>query len=561
MATYLIPDKQKNIRTKTRYDTDGIQTFNIDLTSKLDKLKTSRQLVKVLDEDDDFGGDNPCAFEIYKNAYYLATSGDLYRCSKFADPTDHANWSMVEDGLLQASTTDLVVFNNLLLVSSGGTKIGSFDGSSEDADWDDGKLTTTSADFTQMYVWKGDGEWLFVANGNKVHYYNTTAGEFIITLPDDLEVVGFTGGVSRVWVATRSTTGQDAFVYEVVPGRVYNVVDNGGAAVDTVPLPENVYRVDGKAAMSIATVDNVAYVVTDKGAVQAFTGSGFTTVATFPFANTTDIIENDAVHPKGMRVHNRSLFINISTERDNLDDFPVESPSGVWEYNVETGRLYHRFAFAETSGDYGWYETDSALIGPILIPNDDNAFIFGIAQRSVSGATLGVYIDQEANYGRIVTPEFESDSVTSAWESVYQKAKTLASGESIRLKYRTTKLPREFADCAYASTTQINTTDTLTNVAVGWEVIDTLTGKSAHITEISGGTTKAIKLDRALGSGSSRFLFQNFLLVPEEYTSEDGEYRRDGEFGATPWIQFVIEFVGDIEYRQFMLKSNSKGEL
>lgn len=567
MAIYTIPDSIKRIVTKSRYDTDGIQTFNLDLTSKLDKIQVSKQLTKVLDEDTDLAGSVPVAFEIYKNQYYVLTDDDPYVCDVANDPTDSNNWSeLLAVSSAVSSTSDLAVFNDLLLISNGGAAIYSWNGTSFSSSWSSGKLTTSGATFSQMYVWKGDGEWLFVANNNKVHYYSATAGEFIVTLPDDLEVVGFSGGVSRVWVATRSTTDQNAYVYEIIPGRVYNVTDANGAEVDTVPLPENAYEVEGSAAMSISVIDNAPYIVTDTGNIQAFNGAGFTTVASFPFANTTELVDNTAVHPKGMQAHNQSIYINISTDRAAIGDYPVDTPSGVWEFNRETGQLYHRFAFAEASGDYGWRETNVSLVGPLMITNNQYSFLFASGRReaaSITGQKSGLFIDTVATYGYFITPEIMSGTVVDAWESVYQKAKTLSGSEKIRLKYRTVKKDRVLLNGAYASATVINTTADLGDVAVGWEVTDYLTGKTAHITAIDVSTTTQITLDTAIGTAAvnTRFEFNNWSLVPEAYTSDDGEVKRDGDFGSSPWIQFKVELVGDIEYRQFICKSNSKEEV
>ena len=290
MATFTIPNSQGQVRQNNRSETMGeiVESFSLDLNKKLGKINTSKKLLKVLDEDTDLDNSDPIAFEFYKGSYYMLTDDNLYTCDGIVDPTVTANWSEVT-AITSAVTvdSDLVVFNDLLLISNGGTSIYSFDGSTFSTGFATGKFTTTGADFAQMHVWRGSGDWLFVASNNKVHYYNATAGEFIITVPVDHQGTCFSSGVSRIWVGTTSASGGNAFVYEILPGVVTTVLDDSGATAGTFPRPENAYEVEGTAVMSIEVIDNVPHIVTEQGSIQAFNGAGFSTVAVFPFANTT----------------------------------------------------------------------------------------------------------------------------------------------------------------------------------------------------------------------------------------------------------------------------------
>ena len=574
MATFTIPNSQGQTRQNNRSETFGeiLESFNLDLNKKLGKINTSKKLLKVLDEDTDLQNSSPVAFEFYKNAYYLLTDDELYRCSGSADPTVTDNWNEVTAmNASISSNSDMVVFDDLLLISNGGTSIYSFDGSTFENDYSTGKFTRTDADFAQMHVFRGDGDWLFVANNNKVQYYNTAQGEFIITLQPDQEVTGFCSGVSRVWAGTKSTSNSNAFVYEILPGAVSTRLDATGGTVASVPATENAFEVEGEAVMSIDVLNGLPHIVTEQGNLQAFNGAGFTTVAVFPFANTTETIKTSAVHPKGMRAHNNSLFINISTERraETLTDYVPNCPSGVWEYNSLTQQMHHRFAFVDVDTNNGALETNDALIGPITILDNEYALLLAGAQQATStgAGQSGMFADIGSQYGWFKTIEIESGSVDDAFEAVYAKAKTMADGESVVVKYRTVKKDSVFATGALANGTTFNTTDDLSAITANadgeydWELTDIHTGRVAQVLAITQSTsTYSVTLDQSIGSASTqvRAEFQNWTQSSTSYLPEDGEIKQLGGFGINPWVQLKVYLDGAIEMRQLMVKSNTK---
>ena len=574
MATFTIPNSQGQIRQNNRSETFGeiLESFSLDLNKKYGKINTSKKLLKVLDEDTDLQNAAVVSFAFYKAFYYLLTDDDLYRCSGSADPTVTGNWSEVTAmNASISSNSDMVVFNDLLLISNGSTAIYSFDGSSFANNYSTGKFTRTDADFAQMHVWRGSGDWLFVASNNKIHYYNATAGEYIITLPADQVVTCFSSGVSRTWVGTTSTSGGNAFVYEVLPGSVTDVLLDTGAVVATVPRPENAFEIEGTAVMSLEVINNVPHAITEQGNIQAFNGAGFKTIVSFPFANTTETIKTSAVHPKGMRAHNNSLYINISTERraETLTDYVPNCPSGVWEYNSLTQQMHHRFAFVDVDTNNGALETNDALIGPITILDNEYALLLAGAQQATStgGGQSGMFADIGSQYGWFKTIEIESGSVADIYEAVYAKVKTMATGESVVVKYRTLKLDSVFASGALATPTTFNTTEDLSAITPNsdglydWELTDIHTGRVAQVVSVvQSASTYSVTVDQAIGTADTlvRAEFQNWTQSATSYQPEDGEVKQLGGFGTNPWIQFKVYLNGAIEMRQFMVKSNNK---
>ena len=573
MATFTIPNSQGQTRQNNRSETMGelLESFNLDLNKKLGKINTSKKLLKVLDAVTHLGSSDVIAFEFYKNFYYVLTNEELYRCSGNANPTVAANWSEVTQvNSAVSGISDLVVFNDFLLISNGSNAIYSWNGSAFANNWSTGKLTTTDADFAQMHVWRGSGDWLFVASNNKIHYYNATAGEYIITLPADQVVTCFSSGVSRTWVGTTSTSGGNAFVYEVLPGSVTDVLSDTGAVVATVPRPENAFEIEGTAVMSLEVIDNVPHAITEQGNIQAFNGAGFKTIVSFPFANTTETIGTNSVHPKGMVSYNNSLYINISTQRriGNFNDYVLGCPSGIWEYNKLTGQLTHRFAFVNLDVNNGALETARVTSGPISIIDNEYALLLAGAEVGAeTGGTSGMFADIGSQYGWFKTIEIESDSVADIYEAVYAKVKTMATGESVVVKYRILKLDSVFASGTLATPTTFNTTEDLSAITPNsdglydWELTDIHTGRVAQVVSVvQSASTYSVTVDQAIGTADTlvRAEFQNWTQSATSYQPEDGEVKQLGGFGTNPWIQFKVYLNGAIEMRQFMVKSNNK---
>lgn len=583
MSEFTIPNQYGQIRQASRGDVFGelVHTFNIDLNSSLGKIKTAKKMVKVLDEDTNLSGEVPQAFEIYDPRYWMITSDGLFHCSLNNDPTDSANWTNAS-GIKPAGLgfySDMVVFNGLLLMSLN-TNIASYNGSSTTANW--WTSTVSGSSLTTgyphiMHVHRGGQETLFVTDKNRIRYMNLPGGtpnHFTVTLQTDLVACCVTSGVDRVWVGTYTESGGNAYVYEIVVGETLDVTDSNGAVLDTTPVARNAYKVEGRAVLSIEVVDNVPYIITEKGNLQAFNGAGFTTVASFPFSYTQEELSDvraglvqdsntsRPVHPKGMRQHNQSIFININTELYS-GDYANKAPSGIWEYNKETNTLNHRYALADSTSVYGEYEGRRS--GPLLIVDNEHTFLMA-GGESYTGPS-GVFVESaSANQGFFVTSEIQSQSVADAFESLYLKAKTLGDGESIVLKYRTTKKDRQFCNGTFIDTLSFNTTDTV-NVEVGNEVTitrGTNAGKIAHIASITtSSSVTSITLDTALGTANEtqRFEINNFKLAGGTYTSEDGEYKRFGDFGTNPWIQYKVVMTGDVELRQLLRKTNNKSSV
>jgi len=582
MSTFRIPNSTGQIVVSDRSETTGqiLESFSININNPFGKIKPSNKLVKVLDETD-LDDSRLQALAVYKRQgssaatyYYAVATGYVSVCPTTQDPTDATNWRDINDafaGIFSADNlgeeSDAVVFNDLLLMSRS-QDILSWNGSTEDPDWwttvalggETGPSLTAGVPHT-MHVHKGGLETLFVTNENLVHYANTESGHSTITLAADQVATCLTSGVDAIWAGTYSTSSDSAYVYEIFIGQV---------SANSTPIANRAFKIDGRAVLSMEVIDNIPYIITDRGNLQVFTGAGFKTIQRLPFAATSSVLDGmrignidkdntqRPVHPKGMRADNGSLFININTETDNIadnlqDPMAKKTASGVWEYNSDTRQLHHRFTFANAATNNG--SELHNFTGPLMIV--DSPYTFLMAGAEIHDTTSGLFMETNSKYGYFITPEILSEVVQDAYTKLFIKA---TNAGTINVKYRLKKKADQFATVTLANANTINTTDTL-SVEVGDEVtiIDgSLHGAVAHITAVdTSATVTSMTLDTDIGTAGNTGTAEitNFKKFSKQYTS-DSEYEQWGSTEVNPWIQYKVEMIGDLEIRDFI--SNGK---
>lgn len=572
MSTFTVPNANKQIRQVANSAVLGelVESYGLDLTNSLGKIRTGKVLTKVKDVTDDVNFDDVVALAIYGSSYYCVTTNRTYSCSVLNDPRVKGNWSLVT-GIAATGIgyeADAVVFDGKLLISQD-TDITSWDNSVDDIDWWDVTIagTALTTGFPHMmHVHRGGQETLFVTDKNLIRYYNATGGHSTVTLQSDFVACCVSSGVSATWVGTYTESNTNAFVYEIYVGEQL-----GGA-----PVARAAYEIDGRAVLSIQVVNNIPYIVTDKGHIQAFNGSGFVTVASFPFAYTTDKLEgvragsvafsshNRPIHPKGLQAHNGSLFILLVSEIYNGDDYVRQTPAGIWEFNQATGVLNHRAAIAETDTSFKYMVGNDS--GPLMIINTAESFFLAGFKGDSLDYQNGLFAEGSSQYGYFVTSEHASESIQDAYESLYLKAKTLTGGATINTKFRTTLRDRQFLTGAWVDATTLNIVGIIT-VEEGDEVtiLSRLnSGKIAHVVSVSySATITSIVLDESHGVAATVVYvgIQNFKPVLDAYTSNDGEFKRISPSATGTFIQYKVELDGNVEFRQLISKGNSKTEL
>lgn len=588
MVTYKIPNINGQIRQSNKGDIYGELwgTFNIDLTSSPGKIKTSCQLYTSLSAEN-MVNRNLYASCIYNGYIYNILSNSTYqRIPSWRNPRLSSNWQTSTGQPSAISTSDAVVYDGKLLVSTS-TNISMNDNASTpnwDIDWWTTVISGAALDTGKPHVMDVSNigqETLFITDGNLVRYYNTTAGHSTVTLAEHFVACSMATDYKATFVGTYSNSG-NARVYEIYVGE----------QIDSVPVARNSYAVDGTAVLSMDVIDGVVYIVTDRGHIQQFNGVAFVTVASFPFAfdsvaidgmSTGDIAFSNidrGIHPKGMRAYGKSLLININTNNQLIDDLasnPIDnddvfnnvvvnerSASGVWEYSTETGTLNHRYALKYSENQVGAHRLQNSA--PLLVL--DNQYTRILTAGRITDTRTDIFVENpdQVPTSYFITPEIDSDTVQDALEHLVIKLNNLNEGESIEIKYRTSKTKGYplYTQGTFLDARTINTKDNLSTVAVGDEIelIDgNYAGKMAHVVAINASeSVYSIVLDRDIATAGEVCYarFQNWKLVTFENNTD---WLKLGTNNTSTWAQFKIVMTGDIEIRGLISKGTAKTQM
>ena len=572
MSTQKIPNNQKQIIQSNDGDYKGnlYSTFNIDIDSSPGTIKTSKRLNRVVGADTIGTSEVVQALQIHDGFYYLATNDGVYRCSVNSDPTAETNWSAVatlgiEDLGLE---TDMTSFKGLLLISLG-TDIMSWDGAKDDDWWTTvaGGSALTASKVHTLEVLRTGNDTLFITDGNQIRYYNTAAAGTIIALDTLMTANTLTPSLDRMWVGTYTEVENNAFIYEVRVG-------------DASAL--QAYEIDGRVCLAMFTYNNIPFVITERGYFQAFNGAGFQTVAMFPWANESKVMEGcrpgnvqdsataKAIHPKGAKVKGKYCYIYVNTDDEYVtggSKLDTRSPGGVWVLDLETYSLTHRYALNAESNEYGQHIVDRS--GPLLITNTpETRLMVGGSIDNVEGVWME---GTETNQAYFTTVRHESDSVADAFETFVIKHDTLADDEEITVKYKDVSLPNyplTVNDITWLDATSFTTTDALTNVLECDEVeiiAGYRAGNLANIVSIDGGTTKTVVIDKSLGvlnelSDIQIDRFKNIDMGDVEMTNEYIKVGASGDANS-PSRQYKVVMTGDVKIREVISKSNSREQL
>ena len=573
MSTFKVPGDNKQIVQSNNGDYAGNvwSTFNIDLDSNPGVIKTSKRLTRVLGPDD-IGSQVVQALQIHDGFYYLATNSDVYRCSVNSDPTDNSNWSDVStfgaDDL--GFESDLTSFNGLLLVSLG-TDIASWDGSTKDADWwtNVASGTALTADVPHiMEVVQSQKETLYVTNGESVHYYEKDGTEQIVELDSFQKAGTLAPGLSgSMWVGSYTEVGNNAYVYEIRTNEV----------VDSTPVYNQAYAIDGRAALSVFMYKNTPFVITERGYIQVFNGAGFETIAQFPWANGSSVMQgarpglvqdsptSKAIHPKGARVRGDKCFIYVDASDEYGDNTLLSNrgASGVWVLDLKTFSLTHRYGLTQASTDFGVQKVNRS--GPLLITNTPQT-------RIMVGGDIdndGVWMESDDTpQGYFVTVRHEANSIADKFEKFVIKTDTLATSDSITVKYKDVSkpnLPLNINNITWKDNTRFTTTNALTGVSVGDEVeivAGHYAGSIATITKIEGGTTKTVTVDTTFGTlnETSDVRIDAWKIIKVLDATNTEKFVIGGS-ELSPSRQYKVILKGDITVREVISKSNSGEEL
>lgn len=363
------------------------------------------------------------------------------------------------------------------------------------------------------------------------------------------------------------------------------------------------YKLTTAGCLAIVVDSQNVYAIDTEGRLLKYTGYSFEEFARLPILRTlltnatTTIGTGRFVHFNGMCLtKNNTLLISINNLNSENDDSSNKNlPSGIWECDLSTGSLAHRYSFtlkaynSSTITDYG--QNKILNIGAIKINTLDAAsssgrstLLAGVTYYTdATTTTSAIYIDSPANpdtnnegqkRGYFVTTWFNSNEVEDKFERLWDIHKRfLTASDKIVYKYRLTEEDPIQATITWTSTTTFTTTTNVSaygptatefNTTTGGEVEvlqGTGGGSCTHITSIvNNAGTYTVTLDTAVTgvTGTAKARFQKWIKLYPDVSGLIKSWEQLAIAGNNPQIQIkcCMEFTGDMEFHRFAIASN-----
>lgn len=544
-------------------------SFNLDLSSELGKLKTTRMLNVARSVDNTnsnkvTGMGLAAAFRYYGGQHFAATDGTISKTGTSRTGTWGLDTTSGKPTTVSSRYSDMEVFNNILYVSVSGTDLWKWNGSA----WSDtSAITGVTSSVPHMLCKYGDRLYM-TADYAKITSINTsdtpagTIGTDPYTLdlsnPEQNTITFMRATSSRIWIGTVNRTGGKGHIY---------AWDGSQTSVNES------YKLESSGAMSGIVKDDVLYVMDNDGRLLAFNGGTFVEIDRLPIREGKYLFfslgeyNERWIHPNGMTVKDSAILINIDNEyRGNSATWEENVPSGIWEWTKETG-LYHKYSFSlgddgsTTVKDYGQNHVSIAgalaYIKSSSTDSADNGSLLASSQIFYDGSNTENVIaiddlnDEVEKFGYFITPKIFSKNIDDIWQKLFIRLKKLTSGDEIVVKYRTEdEEPLDIAITTWSSSNSVRTSTTITGYGAEDEIEFTQgegSGKCFNIvstSDLGGGVTEII-LDGSftgLSGASAKARLQHWKQIGEAFTSTSKDIIEKPLLNVknSAWVQFKV---------------------
>lgn len=542
-------------------------SFNLDLTSELGKLKTTRTLAVARSVDD--GSANyvsgiglAAAFRYYNNQYWAATNGTISKSGTSRTGPWGLDTTSSKPTTVSLRYSDMEVFNGILYVSLSGTNLSKNNAGT----W--GTVAITGASSSVPHMLCSYANRLYVTcDYAKINSMNTSEsfGATIGTSSNTLDLTNPTSNTitfmratsSGIWIGTVNRNGGKGHVY---------FWDGEQTSVNAT------YKLESSGAMAGVVKDDVLYIMDNDGRLLAFNGGTFVEIDRLPIKDGEYLFfalgeyNERWIHPNGMTVKDNAILILIDNEyRGSAASWEENVPSGIWEWTKETG-LYHKYSLSYTNDnettvrDYGQNHISIAgalsYIKSSSTDSADNGSLLAGAQLFTDASTTDnvIFIDDLADevqkYGYFVTPKIFSDKFDDIWQKLFLRIKKLTSGDEIVVKYRTEdEEPLDIAITTWSGSNSVRTSTTITGYGAGDEIEFTQgegSGKCFQIVSTSdlGGGVTEIVLDGSFtgidSSGKARL--QHWKQIGKAFTSTSKDIIEKSLLNVknSAWLQLKV---------------------
>lgn len=544
-------------------------SFNLDLSSELGKLKTTRLLNIARSVDD--GSSNytsglglAAAFRFYGTSYYAATNGTISKSGTERTGAWGLDSTSGKPTTVSSRYSDMEVFNECLYITTTSANIlyklnGSTWSNIAVTGQDSSKPHALCAYSNRLYV---QTDYAKIQSLNTANSSSGTIGTASSTLdltnPTENTITCMRATSNRIWILTINRNGGKGYIY---------AWDGNQTSINES------YRLESSGAMAGVVKDDVLYVIDADGRLLAFNGGTFVEIDRLPikhgeYLKSTLLEYNERwIHPNGMTVKDSAILININNEyRGASATWEENIPSGIWEWTKETG-LYHKYSFSLANDnsttslrDYG--QNQISLVGALFYTKStstastDNGSLLAAAQifYDASNTENVIAIDDLNNtvqkFGYLVTPKIFSEEINDTWQKLITRIKKIATNDEITFKFRTEDTdPLDIVITTWSGSGTVKTTTDISAYDAGDEIEFTRgegSGKCFKIlskTDLGGGVTE-IKLDGEFtsidSSGKARLQHWKQIGVPFTSTSEDIIDKALLNIKNSAWVQFKV---------------------
>jgi hypothetical protein len=561
---FSIPDEKGRITQPNDGDAQGniLMSYNLDLGANKGRVEVSAQVKKLVNNADnaDFAGyagsigaysDNGATGKIF------AVSDKVFS----ADITDiFGTWDEETTGDEPNSgntVMDSAFFDGLFLVSEA-ADIKSWNGSTW-ASWWQGTAGQSALDIGERHlIWTGaDGNLYIVDFGNKV-YRVTPTGTVTKTGAGTLdfsatnyEITCAVTNSNRSFIGTWDKTGEEAVIIE------WDMSPSASTA-------NKLHPIGAKAVRCIAIWNDTPIAILSNGRVKYFNGSSFVDFdksMQFPITDDAELSE-EFIHPNGWAIIDDLPHFLVTGRVEGTSGLVAtksatyQMPSGVWCLDLSIG-LYHRFALGtglNTQEDYG--KMNLANVGALYsLQKTASKFLasyeYYLDDESGTRSVLSYHDASNTQNGRgfLITPF--AFGLRKMWKNVELWHKTLATGEKIRVFYRSKKQEALSQSGVWASTTQFNITGTNLGIVSGDVAFIKMGNGSGQLLRVSA-VNESSAITAVTFTEANTFVAENDLGVIDflnfKFMGEITDTTQDYHDFAIPTtekrrkLQFLFEF-------------------
>lgn len=308
--------------------------------------------------------------------------------------------------------------------------------------------------------------------------------------------------------------------------------------------------------------DENCYIIDRAGQIRYYNGQDFRTFDYFP----------PYYNSKKMNLPHRNGIVEKDSITRVLWEGQYPYPAGIWTY--DDGRLYHRYGFVfdpENLNSFGAIDPASGIPWMALYYSDFGYFASAAVRDAANAAIQGIFSDfrrtgvtvAETNRGSFKTIKFVSPQIDSTWQRIYAKLEP-GNDDSVILKQRHINSPIGEAYDAPVFDGTWTADDTFTcatasfvsavdngDIEVGDEIIVRAgqgAGLLAHITAITGTTTKTVTIDEglaAISNGTFTFSVENWRIIANRGVTGK----------STQWVQVKAELRDSVQMNELQVGS------